>query len=75
MSIAEQTITLLAANNGVFDGVAIESVKDAQAQLLSVIEADHKAIVKDLNTGAKPDEKAEKTILKAAEKVAKGFKG
>jgi F-type H+/Na+-transporting ATPase subunit alpha len=75
MSIAEQTITLLAANNGVFDDVAIENVKDAQAQLLSVIESDHKAIVKDLNTGAKPDEKAEKAILKVAEKIAKGFKG
>jgi F-type H+/Na+-transporting ATPase subunit alpha len=75
MSIAEQVITLLAANNGVFDDISIDSVKDAQAQLLSVIESDHKAVVKDLNTGAKPDEKAEKTILKAAEKVAKGFKG
>lgn len=75
MSIAEQVVTLLAANNGAFDEVPVERIKDAQAQLLTVVDNDHKDIVKTLNKGDKPTDEIVKTVVKAAEKVAKGFKG
>lgn len=74
MSIAEQVITLTAATKGIFDEVPVERVKDAQAQLLTVIESDHKDIVKTLNKGDKPTDEMVKTIENAAKKIAKGFK-
>ena len=73
LSVAEQTASLMAATKGAFDTVPTEKIKDVQAALLSLLESDHKAVVKELNTGAKPTEDIEKTVLKAAEKVAKSF--
>ena len=75
MSVAEQVITLLAATNGAFDSVPIERVKEAQAQLLTKIESDHKDIVKELNKGTKPEEALVKTVTGVAEKIAHAFGG
>jgi F-type H+-transporting ATPase subunit alpha len=73
LSIAEQTISLLAATKGAFDVVPTDKVKDAQAVLLSSVTNDNKDIIKDLNTGNKPDEKLEAAVLKIAEKVGLTF--
>ena len=75
MSIAEQVITLLAANNGIFDSIEVSQVKSAQTQLLTIIESENKDIIKELNTGNKPSDELQKTVLAVAKKVAKGFKG
>ncbi len=73
LSIAEQSASILAATKGAFDTVPTEKVKAAQADLISLLEDKHGAIMKQLNKGDKPEESAEKTILEAAEKVAKSF--
>lgn len=75
MSIAEQVITLTAATKGIFDEVPVEHIKDAQAQLITIIESDHKDVVKALNKGDNPTDEIVKTIEDAAKKIAKGFKG
>lgn len=73
LSIAEQVITLMAATKGPFDKVPTNKMKEAQAELISLMESDHKDIVKELNSGAKPTEELEKKVLAAAEKVAHSF--
>jgi len=74
MSIADQVISLTAANSGAFDDVPVEHIKEAQSQLLTVFEADHKDIIKTLNKGDKPTDEIVKAIETAAKKIAKGFK-
>ncbi|HEX8762652.1 MAG TPA: F0F1 ATP synthase subunit alpha [Candidatus Saccharimonadales bacterium] len=73
LSIAEQAVSVLAATKGAFDEVPTEKVKDAQAELISLLEDKHKDAMKTLNTGDKPTEGLEKTVLDAAHKVAKTF--
>ncbi|MBX6334266.1 F0F1 ATP synthase subunit alpha [Candidatus Saccharibacteria bacterium] len=73
LSIAEQVISLLAANEGAFDDVPVAKIKDAQAELLAFMADKHKDVIDTLNTGDKPEEKTIKTILEAAQKVAKGY--
>lgn len=72
-SIAEQTASIMAATKGAFDEVPTEKIKDAQADLITLLEDKHGAIMKTLNKGDKPTEEMEKTILEAAQKVAKSF--
>ncbi len=73
MSIAEQVISLIAATGGAFDNVPVAHIKDAQAELISAMERDHKDVVKILNTGDKPDEKLIEAVTKMAEKVAHSY--
>ncbi|HSW92559.1 MAG TPA: F0F1 ATP synthase subunit alpha [Patescibacteria group bacterium] len=73
LSIAEQVVSLMAATKGAFDVVPTEKIKDAQAELISFMEDKHGAVIKALNKGDKPTEEIEKTILEAAEKVAKSY--
>jgi F-type H+-transporting ATPase subunit alpha len=73
LSIAEQTVSLLAATQGAFDEVPTAKVKDAQHELIKFMEDKNGAIMKTLNKGDKPDEKMEKSILEAAQKVAKSY--
>ncbi|HSX35001.1 MAG TPA: F0F1 ATP synthase subunit alpha [Candidatus Saccharimonadales bacterium] len=73
LSVAEQVVSLMATNKGAFDHVPVEKIKDAQAELISFMEDKHGAVVKTLNKGDKPTEDIEKTVLEAAEKVAKSY--
>jgi F-type H+-transporting ATPase subunit alpha len=73
MSVAEQTISLMVANEGGFDHVPAEPIKDAQHELLSVIHAEHKDIEKLINKGDKPTDEAKADILKIAKKVLHSF--
>jgi F-type H+-transporting ATPase subunit alpha len=73
LSVAEQTISLMAANEGAFDPVPTNKVKDAQHELLKFMADKQKDLVATLNKGDKPDDKAIKTILEAAQKVAKSY--
>ncbi len=73
LSIAEQVVSLMAATKGAFDVVPTEKIKDAQAELIAYMEDKHGAVVKTLNKGDKPTEDIEKTILEAAQQVAKGY--
>jgi F-type H+-transporting ATPase subunit alpha len=73
LSIAEQVVSLMAATKGAFDTVPTAKVKDAQAELIAFMEDKHGAVMKTLNKGDKPDETVEKTVIEAAEKVAKSY--
>ncbi len=73
LSIAEQVVSVMAATEGAFDAVPVAKVKDAQAELLSIIASDHTDVVKALNKGDKPTDEIKAVVLKAAKKVADGF--
>lgn len=73
MSVWEQTVSLIAANNGAFDTVPVEKVKDAQAALLTDLWTDHKDLMRELNKGGKPTDEMADVVNKTAKKVAKGF--
>lgn len=73
MSVAEQTISLMVANEGGFDHVPADRIKDAQHELLSVIHADHKDIEKLINKGDKPADETKEEVLKIAKKVLRSF--
>ena len=78
MGIWEQVASILAVENGHFDKVSVEKIKDAQAALLTSLWTDHKAEMRELNKGSEKIEKDSdiaKLINKVAEKVAKGFEG
>ncbi len=73
LSIAEQVVSVLAATDGAFDGVPVAKIKDAQAELISIVDRDYKKLVDALNTGDKPSDDAKEQILVIAKKVADGF--
>lgn len=73
MSVWEQVASVYAVNEGLFDGVAVAKIKDAQEALLTKLWAEHKDEMRALNTGDKPDEKILKVVKKAAQAAAKGF--
>jgi F-type H+/Na+-transporting ATPase subunit alpha len=73
LSVWQQTATLLAANEGVFDKVPVESIKKAQDALLNNLRSAHKKTMEVLDKGDKPDEKTKETILKSAKEIAKEY--
>ncbi len=73
LSVAEQTISIMAVNEGAFDHVAPDRIKDAQASLLASMLSDHKAVIAELNKGTAPSDDAKAAILAVAQKVAKNF--
>lgn len=73
LSIAEQVASLMAINEGAFDEVPTEKIKHAQADLISLLEDKHGAVMKTLNKGDKPTDEISKTVVEAAKKVAKSF--
>jgi len=73
LSVWEQTATLIAATEGVFDEVPMDKIKPAQHALLTQLEAEHKAKMTELNKGDKPADTTKELILKEAKKIAKGY--
>ncbi|HSH55544.1 MAG TPA: F0F1 ATP synthase subunit alpha, partial [Candidatus Limnocylindrales bacterium] len=73
LSIAQQVISLTAATKGAFDEVPVAKIKDAQAELLSAAEQNHKQLVDELNTGGKPTDEMTAQIVQLAEKVAHSY--
>ena len=74
LAVWEQAATLLAANEGAFDTVPVEKIKQAQKELLSQLHSVHK---KEMTTLDKGDQKVEgpikDLILKVAKAVASDF--
>ena len=70
LSMAEQVITLCAANGRVMLDLPIESIKDFQMRLLSHMEQEHSEIIRQLETAKTLDDELTEQIIKAAE----GFK-
>lgn len=73
LSVAEQVASVRAVTSGSFDDVPVEKVKDAQAELLSLLSNDHADVMKALNTGDKPSDETAAALDKAAAKVAHGY--
>lgn len=67
LAIWEQAATLLAANEGAFDSVPVESIKEAQKNLLSQLHSVHKREMDELNKG---DQKVEGSVHDLIMKVA-----
>ncbi|HEX6461942.1 MAG TPA: F0F1 ATP synthase subunit alpha [Candidatus Saccharimonadales bacterium] len=74
MSVWEMTSTLLVANDGGFDDVPVEKIKDAQAALLTELWHEQKDAMRELNKGDKPTDEQKAIVAKTAEKIMKGFK-
>jgi F-type H+-transporting ATPase subunit alpha len=74
LAIWEQAATLLAANEGAFDTVPVEKIKEAQKNLLSNLHAQHKKEMAELDKGdQKVEGKIHDLILKLANAVASDF--
>lgn len=73
MGVWEQTASLVAAEDGAFDKVALSKVKEAQTALLTDLWSSHKDEMRELNKGDKPTDKTLELIKKSAHKVMKGF--
>ena len=64
---------MLSASQGVFDTVAIDKLKTVQHTILSVLKADHKKAVDEINKGAALTDEQKELILKVAKKEAKNL--
>lgn len=73
LSVWQQTVLLMSANEGAFDNVAITNIKKAQDALLSTLRTQHKKEMTQLDKGDKPDDKMQALILKVAKEVAKEY--
>ncbi|HEU4913866.1 MAG TPA: F0F1 ATP synthase subunit alpha [Candidatus Saccharimonadales bacterium] len=73
LSIAEQVASVLAVTEGAFDEIPTDKIKDAQADLLNLLQDKHGAVMKTLNKGDKPSDETKNVIVEAAKKVAKSF--
>ena len=73
LSVWQQTVSLVAANEGILDSVPVEKIKDAQAALLTELADVAKKEMEELNKGDKPSDKTLELVKKVATKVAKGF--
>jgi F-type H+/Na+-transporting ATPase subunit alpha len=73
LSVWQQTVSLIAANEGILDTVPVEKIKDAQAALLTELADVAQKEMEELNKGDKPSDKTTDLVKKVATKVAKGF--
>jgi F-type H+/Na+-transporting ATPase subunit alpha len=73
-AIWEMYATLQAATNGAFDDVPVEKIKAAEDALLRELKSKQPKLVDALNTGDKPTDTQNETILKIAKSVAASYK-
>lgn len=66
--------SLYAANNGVFDAVPVEKIKAAEAALHRELKNKHAKLTEALDTGNKPTDAQNETIVKVAQTIADGYK-
>lgn len=72
-SIWEMYAALLAATKGCFDPVPLEKVKAAEAELLRELSGKHAKVTEAINTGDKPDEAQQETVVRVAKSVAASY--
>jgi F-type H+-transporting ATPase subunit alpha len=66
---------LLAATKGVFDKVPLDKVKVAEEALFRELKGKHAKLIEKVNTGDKPTDDQNDTILKLAKEVTKPYVG
>ena len=73
-SIWEMYASLYAANNGAFDVVPVEKIKAAEETLLRDLKSKQAKLTESLNTGDKPNDAENDSLLKVAKQVADSYK-
>jgi len=73
-SIWEMYSSLYAAGQGVFDAIPIEKVKPAEEALHRELKSKHAKVIEAINTGDKPTDAQNDTVLKVAKSVAATYK-
>ncbi len=73
-SIWEMYVSLLAANEGAFDEVPVDKIKAAEAALHRELKSKQVKLIEAINTGDKPTDAQNDTILKIAKQVATSYK-
>lgn len=73
MSVWEMYASLLATTEGCFDAVPVSKIKLAQASLLSELHKEHRKEMNVVEKGDAPDEKVQKIITVAANRIAKTY--
>lgn len=66
---------LLAATKGAFDKVPLDKVKAAEEALFRELKGKHAKLVDALNTGDKPTDEQNDTVMKLAQTIAKTYEG
>ncbi|HSX36664.1 MAG TPA: F0F1 ATP synthase subunit alpha [Patescibacteria group bacterium] len=73
-AIWEMYASLLAATQGAFDSVPLEKIKVAEESLYRELKAKHAKLTETLNTGDKPTDEQNDTVLKVAKQIAETYK-
>jgi F-type H+/Na+-transporting ATPase subunit alpha len=73
-AIWEMYSSLYAATEGAFDAVPLEKIKPAEEALHRELKSKQAKLVEALNTGDKPTDAQNETILKAAKAIAETYK-
>jgi F-type H+-transporting ATPase subunit alpha len=74
LAIWEMYVTLYAATQGCFDEVPLEKIKIAEQSLLREMKSKQAKLTEALNTGDKPTEAQNATVLKIAKSIADTYK-
>lgn len=72
-AIWEMYVTLLAATSGALDSVPLEKIKPAQAAMLRELTQRHAQLIEAINSGDKPSDEQNKTVLEVAKKIALSY--
>ena len=73
-SIWQMYVSLYAAGQGAFDSVPVEKIKAAEAALQRELKAKQPKLTEALNTGDKPTDVQNQTVLKVAKTITAGYK-
>ena len=73
LSMPEEVITLISANNGIFD-IDYHKVKELQMEILSFIKSNHPDIIDTLNEKQSLDDELTNKIIEAAKECAENYK-
>jgi F-type H+-transporting ATPase subunit alpha len=73
-SIWEMYASLYAATQGAFDSVPLEKIKPAEEALHRELKTKHAKLIEALNTGDKPTDVQNETVLKVAKTIAETYK-
>ncbi|MGC1177189.1 MAG: F0F1 ATP synthase subunit alpha [Candidatus Saccharimonadales bacterium] len=73
-AIWEMYVSLYAATQGVFDNVPLAKIKPAEEALHRELKSKHAKLIEALNTGDKPTDAQNETVLKVATSVAETYK-
>ena len=73
MSMADQVISLVAAENGAFNKIPVADLKAVQKTLLEDFKVQHPEIIDQLNTTKDLDDELKQQIVDAAKQIVAGM--